>query len=162
MSSFLSVKTAILVANATTSSRLDYCNSLTIWGSTKPVLLNVRSKQTILGVAIWESYFGFVSPDTKWYQFQNVWKTYRNISHVKLKHTQQGGSFLNVHYLLMRTILQSNKDKITKQSSRSSVAKLVAGLASHHRLSPLCVGSTPTSGKCWGSVPIWPWLLNRT
>ena len=25
----------------------------------------------------------------------------------------------------------------------------------------ICVGSSPKSGKCWGSVTKWPWLLNR-
>ena len=38
----------------------------------------------------------------------------------------------------------------------------LACLASNHGLSPLCVGLTPPSGKCWEPVPIWPWLLNGT
>ena len=52
---------------------------------------------------------------------------------------------------------------ICKLLDRSPVAcSGLASLASNHWLSPLYVGSSPTSGKCWGPVSIWPWLLNVT
>ena len=59
---------------------------------------------------------------------------------------------IDINYFIYHSIL------IYTKGPQRSIA--IAGLASNHRLSPLC-GSNPHKSQCWGPVWIWPCAVER-